>query len=188
MPLEPAPIQDIALNNIGRFTQRWIAWFGKLVNRVNESTGWAYYQDSLYTSGSPLSISSGVRTQILINGSGSATRTAFLPGGTTALWDGTKITPIKYGDNYICRLDFEVNPASNNQHLDVELQVDTGNIIFSYSLPLTKGAGSDMQFALTIPAYVGNTFLANGGKIFFTPSGNCTFYNFGIFISRVGTP
>lgn len=188
MPLDPAPTQDITLNDLNKFTQRWIAWFNRLLSRINNTNGWAYYQDSAYTSGSPLTIAGGVRTKITINGLGTATRTTFLPKTVSKFWDTDTIYPNAVGDIYECRLDLSCVTAGSNRHFDIELQVAVGNVIFAHTVSLTKGAGTEMNFAVAMPLYVGNTFLANGAQIYITPTNPIDFYDMGIMISRTSNP
>jgi len=188
MPLEPAPTQDITLNESNRFTQRWIAWFQKLINRINGQNVWAYYQDSLYTSGSPLVVAGGVRTLLTNNALGAVTTETFLSGYTSSLWSGNKVTPKQYGETYIIRLDITCVPSSSNQHLDVELQVAPGDVIFYDIRMLPKGGATPHQYEICIPVWAGQTFVANGGEIYITPSGNCSFYGIGVYISRISVP
>lgn len=188
MPLDPAPTQDITLSTLNKFTQRWIVWFQKLVNRVNSQNIWAYYQDSQYTSGSPLSVLGGVRTQVPINKLGTVTTEQYLNGFAPSLWVSNEFLPVSVGETYILRFDFTCVPGSANQHIEIQLQVAPGDVIFSDVRNLPKGSGVAHSFEITIPVWAGQTFVNNGGALYVTPSGNCSFYGMGIYISRISVP
>lgn len=155
--------------------------------------GWAIYVDGTYTSGSPLVLTNGARNLLTIDGNGSTTNTDFLPAGVTDFWDTTnnKITPEKVGDSYDLRIDFAVDVPTNTESIVLELDIGDG----SPDIPIvTKGiqfaeSGSGQLVSIGFPIFALSTFLANGGKIYLTPSaGGFDIYNIQIFIKRDFSP
>lgn len=186
MPLDPPPIQDETITDSNRFTQRWILWITKLRRIINETHGWANYTDNQYTSGSPRTINN-TRAQITINGLGTGTNTNYAPLNTT-WWSNNTFMPVVVGESYVLRLSFKAVPSSPNDQFDVELQIDTGNLVYVQSIEMIKGAGAEHLYSLTVPVYCLDTFLANGGKFFINTSDNIDFYDFSILVQRLSIP
>lgn len=198
--IKDPPINDITLLDTNRFTTRWILWFNSIVKDFNSlfstveevinTFGWAYYDDSQYTSGSPLNINN-TTTQVTIDGLGSSTELSYLPDGIS-FFDTTtsEITPENIGDSYILRFDFNAISASNNVLFDVEIDIGSGspNLVYDQTLTIVKGSNTEQRYSLAIPIYTLNTFLTNGGKIKIATTNNVNFYDFGLFITRVSKP
>jgi len=156
-------------------------------------TGWAIYVDDTYTSGSPLVLTNAVRNLLTIDGNGSTTNTDFLPAGVTDFWDTTnnKIIPQKVGDAYDLRIDFSVDVPANTESITLELDIGDG----SPDIPVvTRGiqfaeSGAGQLVSIGFPIFALSTFLANGGKIYLTPStGGFDIYDIQIFIKRDFSP
>lgn len=190
---KPPPIQGLVTNALNRFTEVWIKWFQDVddrldaaetnIDELNSVHGWAYYDDSQYTSGSPLSVPVG-RTQLTINALGASNNTTYLPAGQS-WWSGNKITPGGVGDSYVLRLDFTATAGSPADKFNLELEIAPGNLVVSQTFEMNKGAGTDHIFNVAIPIFTLNTFLANGGKFYLNASNAFTVYNIGLFISRL---
>lgn len=184
MPLSPPPTQDDAISPLNRFMQTWVLWFQTLYKDVTEKkTGWAYYQDSQYTQASPLSITSG-RTQITNNTLGPVTDTNNLPTSVTSWFYGNKFTPNAINDAFILRLDFTATAGSPADKFNLELEVGSGDIIFSPTLEMNKGSGTRHYFSVSIPVWVGSNFLANGGKFYINTTSSFTIDTVGLYINR----
>lgn len=186
MPLEPPPIQDETILNTNRFTQRWILWFNKVRKILNETHGWANYADSQYTSGSPLNVNN-TRTQITINGLAAGTNTDYSVADTI-WWANNTFSPVVIGESYILRLSFKAVPSTPSDKFDIELQIDTGNLIYVQTLEMNKGSGVEQRYSVVVPVYCLATFLANGGKFFINTVNNIDFYEFSILIQRLSIP
>lgn len=195
MITEP-PISDVTLSTLNRFTTRWIRWFTEVykslislfssVSDLQSVAGWAYYDDSQYTSGSPLNINN-TTTQITINGLGSSTETSFLPLGASFFDTSTsKITPETLGESYLLRFDYKAISATNN--VQFNLQINIGGmstvLVYDQTLSIIKGINTEQRYSIAIPIYCLSTFLANGGVIQIQTVNNINFYDFGLFIGR----
>lgn len=161
-----------------------------LLVRVSKM-GWAYYTDSAYTSGSPLTINNS-RTLMPIDGLGSATNKDYLPDGVTDLWDTatSKILSDNVGNAFEVRVQFIAEPAtSNDTALDVEFDIGTGapDIVISEST-ITSPKGTDpFVVSIGIPLFSLATFVANGCKVYIntTDTGdNFDCYGFTIMIKQ----
>jgi len=113
-----------------------------------------------------------------------------LPYGVTSLWDTTndKIVPVKSGDSYDIRIDFTISErVSNPQYLIMILDIggESGitNNIMERRIDINRSAPFAISFAF--PIFTLDTFLANGGQIFFaTDAGTATISKRLIFIKR----
>jgi len=189
MQLKPPPIGDQTLNPLNRFVQSWILWFQALKKKIDsleQIHGWAFYDDSQYTSGSPLNINN-TRTQLTIDTLGSFNNTTYIPSGLS-WFSGNKITPTAIGDSYILRFDFTAVPSTPSDRFNLELEIAVGNIVYNQTFESTKGAGIPYIYSISIPIFCLATFVANGGKFYVDTTDNMDFYNFGLFISRVSAP
>lgn len=156
------------------------------------SNGWAYYKDATYTSGSPLTLGNGVRTQLTIDGAFGTTNKDYLPDGVADFWDTTenKIIPEKLGDSYDLRLDVKVDVPTNTEDITVQLDIGSGaevNIVertFSFA-----ESGDGQRLLIGFPIFCLATFIANGGKIYLTASAaGFDIYEAAIFIKRDFSP
>lgn len=132
----------------------------------SDESGWAAYNDTQYTVGSPLSISSGT-TVTLPNNSGTSVKTQ-LPIGVTDFYNSatSKITPANNGDYYQISVLFKAKSTVSNDYFDISIDVG-GAIgqIFKQTLVLVKGANTEQSFKYEVGAYAAATFLANGGLV-----------------------
>lgn len=131
------------------------------------STGWAQYGDSQYTSASPLVISQGVTTLLDIDGLSNTIKTQ-LPTDVSDFYDvaTSKITPANSGDGYSFSLGFKASSSSNNG--DATLFVDLGGAFtktFARVFRFPRGTGVAHDFFITTQFYSLGTFIANGGLI-----------------------
>lgn len=179
--LEPATFNVAALNGIS------YPDFAP----AQTTSGWAIYDDSQYTIDNQLSIVGGARTLVTIDALGSETNKTQLPIGVSDFWNATtnKIMPINVGDSYDLRLDFVADPQSNTESVRVELDIGDGNpsiVIVALTAGFPESAPQDV--AVSFPFFSLETFVANGGSIYITPSSNFTFYDFSVFIKRDYSP
>lgn len=163
----------------------------RLIIDYRKAQGWAFYDDSTYTSGSPLNVNN-TRAQVSIDGLGSFTEKRFLPTDTSDFWDTTndEITPENVGDAYEVRLDFTAVAGSNADKFDIELDIGDGSsvIILDQTFEMNKGQGNIEVFAWNAPIFTLETFVANGGKFYINTTDDIDFYNFGLFIKRDFAP
>jgi hypothetical protein len=156
------------------------------------SNGWAYYKDATYTSGSPLTLGNGVRTQLTIDGLFGTTTTDYLPDGVAAFWDtsANKIIPEKLGDSYDMRLDLVVDVPTNTETILIQLDIGSGaeiNVVQRNVSFVESGAGQTVSIGF--PIFCLATFIANGGKIYLTASSaGFDIYEAAIFLKRDFSP
>jgi hypothetical protein len=206
MSIKPPPIKDNTIDKSNRFVQTWVRWFESVklefntfvdlvtaaflvingrLDELESILGWAYYQDSQYTSASPLNINS-TTTQITINGLGASTNTAFLPAGVSFFNTTTsEITPESVGDTFVLRFDFKLKSSSNNANFDVLVDIGSASPSFSQTFTVTKGINTEQRYGVVIHLYCLNTFLANGGQIKMATTNSINFYDMGLLISRI---
>jgi len=152
-------------------------------------TGWAYYQDSTHTSGSPQALTANTAALFTIDGNG-ANSTEVARPGKGALWSTSKITPQAAEEAYTVRIDFVIQPAQTNAI--VTLTVDIGSDpLGASSIPvvtrtygLAKGTTAQPQ-SIGFPIFCRSTFLANGGTITIECDKNASVYSKGITIARI---
>ena len=156
---------------------------------IQDAKGWAYYDDSTYTSGSPLNIDNA-RTAISIDGAGPTSESRFLPGDGE-LWDTSNnlIIGRNLGDVLTVRLDFKGVANNNNSYFDIEFDIGSGspNVIVSKTRVARKGSGNEQRYSITVQLYTLDTFITNGCKIYLDTTGSghdYDFYDFGILVER----
>lgn len=181
---------DLANNTTGAITPTNVrGTIQDTVDTLNSVTGWAYYQDSTHTSGSPLAVNNA-RVQFTVNGSGANTNTTYLPSGMSNLWAGDKITPENIGDAYEVRVDFTAEMNSANGYAELQIDIGSGSQIniVTRTVTFAKGTGVAQKFSFGFPIFCLSTFVSNGGKIYLdTSSGsdNMDVYDKAVFISRI---
>jgi len=153
--------------------------------------GWAQYEDSVYTSSNKLAVTAGTRTMITIDGLGANTNKSYLPSGVSDFWDATnsEITPENIGDSYDVRFDFVADPGQTTESVLVELDIGDGNpsiVIVSTNAAFPESQEQPMSVNFSIFSLA--TFVANGGKIYVTPTSNFDFWDFSVFIKRDFSP
>jgi len=153
-------INNTDVLNIGR---------GKINDNFTElynATGWEQITDSTYTSGSPLTILSGVTGKIQ---TGTVTRiTTQLPTGVTEFWNGTtdKLVAVNNGDAFTLSLRFKAKMNVANGITDVSINIGGSlNVISQETILFSKGSGVEQRFDIDLSYFTGTTFIANGGTI-----------------------
>lgn len=149
-------------------------------------TGWAYYVDSTYTSGSPLAITAATRTKLTIDGLGATTDITQLPSGVSAFWDTTsnKITPALLDDSYDVRLKFTILPTGAGPYVDIEFDIGGGvGVVAADTRSLVKGAVAAVV-TFPVPLFAKSTFISNGCEIYLTPNNNSSVYDIELMVTR----
>jgi hypothetical protein len=145
-----------------------------LLVRVDKM-GWEIAFDNTYTSGSPLTITSGTRQLLPNDGAGANSNNTYLPNGVSALWDtaNDKILSGQVGNAFEVRVQFIVDPATTGAFFDLEFDIGTGapDIVIA-ELTITAPKGSDpFTCSVAIPLFSLATFVANGCKIYVNNTG-----------------
>lgn len=163
---------------------------GKKINdnfdEVYNFTGWEQITDSTYTSGSPLTILSGVTGKIQ---TGTVARiTTQLPTGVTEFWDETtdKIVAVNDGDAFTLSLRFKAKMNVANGITDVSINIGGSlNVISQETLLFSKGSGVEQRFDVDLSYFTGSTFISNGGTIEVKPlNGDIEIYDIVLVIIR----
>ncbi len=149
-------------------------------------TGWARYLDTTYTSGSPLSIASGVRAT-LTNNANNKLETQ-LPTDATKFFDETtqKFIAINNGDSYNISIRFKAKIDVNNGYFDIDLDIGgTQGIISQESVIFTRALNTEQRFDIDLVLFSGSTFVSNGGTLSITPkNGDMEIYDISFVIVR----
>jgi hypothetical protein len=133
--------------------------------------GWASYQDTIFTSGSPLTLSDGIKTT-LQNNSGTVINTYIPTGVTTFYNNGTnKITPVAVGDGIHLSIRFMAIPSAVNTYLLFGVDIGGSSDIFPKVEVLPRGAGVANPVSIDVQGYALSTFLSNGGLVKLTAVG-----------------
>jgi hypothetical protein len=164
------------------------------------STGWAYYKDLQYSSeASPpasLTLTTDVRTQLIIDGLGSTTDKNHLPDGVQDFWNATDnyIIGQKVGDTYDIRVSFDFTTSHQSESIKVELDIgdkinSPEQIIDIAEQSIQYSKSGDYSVVASLPIFTLDTFLANGGRIYLTSlTNNINITNPAIFIKRDFSP
>jgi len=154
----------------------------------SNNTGWAHYFDSTYTSGSPLALSTGVRTKVTIDGLGAGTETASIAVGDTNYWNTTtnKVTPTALNDAYSVVFRFKATTTASKPYFDIEFDIGGGiGVSSSLTREVIKGSSAVNWFDLSSVFHVNSTFLANGAEIYFNSSATINIYDMNIMIIKI---
>lgn len=156
-------------------------------------SGWVNVADSQYTAGSPLVISSGVRTQLTINGLGATTNRAFADGMPSDVWSDNKFKPSDIGECYNLRLTCTITQTTSGTGSYATFEADIGTdgspfIAATESVSLLKGQGVATQMTISAPFFTLDTFGRNGARLYITPSVDVSIYGLAIFIQRTFKP
>ena len=156
-------------------------------NETPQWTGWAAYADTQYTELAPFSVANG--TTVRVPNNAGTTIVDQLPVGISALYDGTKITPVSDGDAYDLRVSFTARSNNNAGSflisVDISPNGDGTNIVTSIPVKELKGVGQWQLYTVALPIFTRATFLANGGKVLVTPVvGGLDIYGMSFFIVR----
>lgn len=150
-------------------------------------TGWEHSVDSTYTSGSPLSITGGTRTKVTIDGAGTASENSYLPEEASALWNvgNNTFDPVYVGDCYDVRLQFKCSTTNSGDYVDCDLDIGGSlGVILAETRPILKASDATNTVVFSWPVFTMDTFLANSGEFYITPSANTDFWDFAITIIK----
>ena len=146
-------------------------------------TGWAAYQDTQYTSGSPFSLAANTDT-VLPNNAGVIIDSQ-KPDDVTSFYDGSVITG-RNGDAITFTLDIIAKPT-NQMATYLESWIDIGGAIGELYRTINsfpKGSEVERQIVTTTLAYTLDTWEANGATIYVRSNGPCELYGIRIVIAR----
>lgn len=152
------------------------------------ATGFAQYSDTIRTLENPLVITQG--SNILIPNNAGSTIPSQLPIEGTHLYDGTTntFTPYNVGDAYILRIGFDRYTTSNTGYGEITLDIGAANPILNIPVEFPRGTGSinARKFVVSELIYSFDTFIANGGKLYFeSVRGDTSIYNISYVIARI---
>jgi len=170
-------LRNLALDEITMDSKRFAA------------TGWANYQDSTYTLGSPLAVTSSTRTKLTIDGAGSESTSTYRADGDAEYWNTStnKITAEVIGDAFMVRLAFVAATAvALPVFLDIEFDVGGGlGAVLTDTRSLTRTSSSPNPMVFSWPTFARSELVTNGGELYVTPSANVNLYNFELFITKI---
>lgn len=189
---EPKDIISALANTVyvanGFATGVWTRPYEKIVDRADKTKnvfGWNDIADSLYTSGAPLSISSGVRTKLTNNGLGVQSDTSRLG----AIWNTTTnvFTIDDLNAMYEIRITMKVKAAAaagTTYVVKVELESASGPLVFVARDNYLKGGSYENAIEMTSTFYSGSAINNTALSIYLTPDTNITVYGIGYLIKR----
>ena len=153
--------------------------------KANNRFGWNDISDSLYTVGSPLSISSGVRTKITNNALGSQTDTSRLG----SIWDSVNNRFLVNDLNafYIVRVNCKIKAAAaagTPYVITFETESANGPTVITGNTQILKGGSYVNQVSWTSGVYVGSFINNQALSLYATPDTNITLYELGFVVQR----
>ena len=196
MPVPPLNIRDVnrLVSTQSEFTgaqsRNLSRIFDDLLSRIeaNENTaaqtsGWANYSDTQYTSGAPFSLSADTDT-VLPNNAGSKIETQ-LPSDVTSFYSGGKITG-RNGDGILITLDLIAVPTSANTTY-IEFWFDIGGSVgelYRRIISFPKGNGVVRPINFTVAGYTLDTWASNGATTYVRANGTANLYGMRYVITR----
>lgn len=128
-------------------------------------TGWADYTDGTYTTGSPLSLSTGVK--ITLPNDGDTIRDSQKPIDVASFYNPltSKILG-RNGDGLGVTLEFKVRPTTASV-TKISVTIDIGGVvgeIYPRDFILTKGQNVEHYYLSSFLAYTLDTWESNGGE------------------------
>ena len=155
--------------------------------------GWINVADSQYTSAARLTILSGIKTQLTINGLGASTNRDYADGMHSDVWSDNRFKPFALGDVYNLRLTCTMSQsnAGTGNYVIFDADIGTDAVPFlaaEQSVQLVKGQGVATLTTISAPFFCLDTFGRNGARLFLTPSTDITVWGLAIFIQRTFTP
>lgn len=127
-------------------------------------TGYATYNDTQYTVGSPLTVAQGVTIDLPNNSTG--TLTDQLPTGVTSLYNGLRLVSDDNRAAYVIRVSFTASNSSQTGAFELTADISAagdGSIpILSRTTALAKGANTPQPVSYTELYFSRDTFVANG--------------------------
>lgn len=153
--------------------------------KSNNLFGWNDIADAQYPSGSPRSISSGVRTLITNDTLGTPTDTSRLGN----IWDSTNSQFLidDLNATYLIRFRASVKAvaaAGTPYSFKLELESSNGPTIISASDQIIKGGSYENAIGITTLFYNGSFINNQPLKIYVTSDTAITLYNLGFVIQR----
>ena len=163
-------------------------WPRLVANKINDldlrarnGSAWAVYSDT----GAAQSIAASTRSLLTIN-AGSKIEDQ-LSADIPALWDATSnsITGLS-GDDRAGRIKFIVTPQDGTcSYIDAEFDIGGGlGVIDEIRFPISVGALVDKAISFPFEMYCGDTFEANGCRIYLTSDGPIEVSGKSILIKR----
>ena len=146
-------------------------------------TGWAQYEDTVYTSGSPFSVSASTDT-VLPNNKGNTLETQ-KPNDVTTFYDGTVITG-RNGDGILITIDCTVEPTSGTATY-AEFWLDIGGAVgelYRRIISFPKGTGVARPVNFTVSGYTLGTWETNGATVYVSSDGPIDIYGIRYVITR----
>ena len=147
----------------------WTVYNGEWVklypqSGVGTGLGWVRYQDSQYTSGSPLSLINETPITLPNNGT---TKTKSDPTQEYYNTATQRLIPSALNDVYVITIEFKsATPNANQCHLDLWFENGGGLLEnLNVSLGYYKGNATTQTFHNTFQYYIDQNFIDNGANI-----------------------
>jgi hypothetical protein len=162
-------------------TEEEISYTDKTKNKF----GWNDISDSLYTSGAPRAILSGVRTQLTNNGLAAQSDSSRLG----SIWNNVsnQFTINDLNAAYELRINFKATAAAaagTPYICTMEIESSNGPLVFSSNTLTIKGGGGVNHMQMMSGFYSGTSINNYNTKIYITPDTNINIYDIGFFIRR----
>lgn len=148
-------------------------------------TGWAVYNDTVHTTGSPFTVTDG--TTVALPNNAASKIESQLPIDCDTFYNGTTI-PGRNGDGYNILVEFSCRPNGAGADPRVTIAINIGGAvgrIYPFDFFLDKGNGVEHNFLMSHNVYTLDTWEANGGTVEVTATNeNIEIYNIRYLITR----
>lgn len=153
---------------------------------ISDVTGWAVYNDTQYTSGSPFALAGDSVQRTLPNNAASKIETQ-KPTDVDTFYDavGQKITG-RNGDGILITVELTGRPTTATATF-LEVTVDIGGAvgdIYPRTMTFPKGNGVPRTHSFTVAGYTLDTWEANGGTVEVASNANIDLYGVRYIITR----
>ena len=149
-----------------------------------QTTGWADYVDTQYTSESPFSLAADTPVD-LPNNAGTVVNSQ-IPDDITAFYDGEVITG-REGDGMIVTINFDALPTNANTTY-LEVWIDIGGSVgelYRRIVSFPKGNGVVRPVTMSTAVYTLDTWESNGGTVRVSANNTCDIYDIRYLFHRL---
>ena len=165
------------------------AALNSMFSEVYNFSGWGYYGDTQYTSGSPLAILADTDT-IIPNNKATVIETE-KPSDITTFYDGTVVTG-RSGDDIIISVDFAVTPTNaGTDFIEVWFDITGGTgtpaplaNLYRRIFSFPKGSGAERRISFSHSGYTLGTWETNGAVLYVKANNTANIYDIAYIIKR----
>lgn len=178
----PSPADQVVVVPLAGNPAQTAVEFAGLADQI---TGWAEYQDTQYTSGSPFALSADADT--ILPNNGGTSRVDQMPYDIAAMYiPGTLTIPGRQGDGINVFSYFTCVPATAAGNY-IDWWLDIGSPVgelYRRTVTFPKGNGVAAGVSVSIAGFMYDTWASNGAKIYIRSTTTCNIYGIRLVLTR----